>query len=63
MTNRTIQTYNRIAQSYRLANENRHAIQPQIEQFTRHLPRNSTVLDVGCGPALDTPLLQQAGST
>lgn len=61
MSNRTIQTYNRIARTYRTANQIRAIFKPQIKQFARHLPAQGLVLDVGCGPAMDMPALLKAG--
>jgi SAM-dependent methyltransferase len=59
MTDRTIQTYDRIAATYAEANRNRSTIVPFLEAFAAQMPAGGRVLDIGCGPGFDTNWLRQ----
>ncbi|WP_420631433.1 class I SAM-dependent methyltransferase [Candidatus Leptofilum sp.] len=55
---KTGETYRQIAADYALAWQKRGSIEPQLQKFVALLPKGATVLDVGCGPGMDTAVLQ-----
>lgn len=61
MTNRTIQTYNRIAQAYHRANRDRSNVLPFLHRFINHMPDRARIADIGCGPGFDTQWLRERG--
>lgn len=54
----TRQTYRRIAAAYAQAQQNREPMNAQLEQFAALLLPGAVVLDVGCGPGMDTAVLR-----
>jgi ubiquinone/menaquinone biosynthesis C-methylase UbiE len=54
----TRQTYRRIAAAYAQAQQNREPMNAQLDQFAALLPPGAVVLDVGCGPGMDTAVLR-----
>ncbi|MCO5193310.1 MAG: class I SAM-dependent methyltransferase [Anaerolineae bacterium] len=61
MSNRTIATYNRIANTYASANQDRSFVAPFIDAFTAVLSPGQRVVDIGCGPGFDTEQLRNRG--
>jgi len=58
----TAHTYNTSADAWRAYHgEDRTDWQPTYKRFTELVPRDSRVLDLGCGPGLDAPALTAAG--
>ncbi|MCA9942163.1 MAG: class I SAM-dependent methyltransferase [Anaerolineales bacterium] len=55
---KTQETYRQIAAAYALAWQKRGQIEAELQKFVALLPEGATVLDVGCGPGLDTAVLQ-----
>lgn len=55
----TRQTYREIAGAYAQAQQHRAQMTTQIGKFVELLPSGACVLDVGCGPGLDTAVLRQ----
>lgn len=55
---KTRETYRQIASAYAQAQQARGELNGQIERFMSLLPSGATVLDVGCGPGVDTAVLQ-----
>lgn len=55
---KTQATYRQIAADYAQAQQNRGQLAAQISRFAQLLPPGGTVLDVGCGPGMDTAVLQ-----
>jgi len=59
---KTRQTYGHIAAAYAQAQQNQAQREPmnaQLEKFATLLPPGAVVLDVGCGPGMDTAVLHQ----
>ncbi len=61
---RTMQTYNQVADQY-VARGKRNGRwdtpSEHFQQFLNHLPSMAKVLDVGCGPGIETAYFRQAG--
>jgi ubiquinone/menaquinone biosynthesis C-methylase UbiE len=55
---KTEETYRQIAAIYAQAQSSREQLADQIAKFVALLPVASVVLDVGCGPGMDTAVLQ-----
>ncbi|MAU00888.1 MAG: hypothetical protein CL608_27400 [Anaerolineaceae bacterium] len=55
---KTQETYRQIAADYAQAQQNRGQLLDQMQQFVALVPSGGTVLDVGCGPGMDTAVLQ-----
>lgn len=55
---KTRETYRQIAIDYALKWFKHGAVLSELEKFAALLPAGATVLDVGCGPGLDTAVLQ-----
>ncbi|MBK8901675.1 MAG: class I SAM-dependent methyltransferase [Anaerolineaceae bacterium] len=58
---KTRQTYRHIAAAYAQAQQNsehREQMNAQLEKFAALLPTGAVVLDVGCGPGMDTAVLR-----
>ena len=60
-THVTRATYDRIAPKYLTRSCDRGQIRDRLDEFCAHLPTDSLVLDVGCGPGFDTWELRQRG--
>lgn len=54
----TQETYRQIASSYAAAWQKGGTVESELQAFAALLPEGATVLDVGCGPGLDTAVLQ-----
>src|SRR3954469_19956443 len=57
----TRDAYERYAEPYAHHRSDRSAIRPHIERFVSLLPGGASVLDVGCGPGVDTGSLALRG--
>src|SRR3954454_17054253 len=57
----TRDAYERYAEQYAHHRSDRSAIRPLIERFVALLPGGASVLDVGCGPGVDTGSLALRG--
>jgi SAM-dependent methyltransferase len=57
----TRDAYERYAEAYAHHRSDRSAIRPHIERFVSLLPGGATVLDLGCGPGVDTGSLALRG--
>src|SRR3954468_9803053 len=57
----TRDAYERYAEAYAHHRSDRSAIRPHIERFVSMLPGGAFVLDVGCGPGVDTGSLALRG--
>jgi SAM-dependent methyltransferase len=57
----TRKAYERYAEAYAHHRSDRSAIRPFIERFVALLPGGASVLDVGCGPGVDTGSLALRG--
>src|SRR5215204_3819892 len=57
----TRNAYERYAEAYAHHRSDRSAMRPYIERFVSLLPGGATVLDVGCGPGVDTGSLALRG--
>ncbi|WP_420642555.1 class I SAM-dependent methyltransferase [Candidatus Leptofilum sp.] len=55
---KTRETYRKIAADYALAWQKRGSLDADLQKFMALLPEDATVLDVGCGPGMDTAVLQ-----
>ncbi|GJM40812.1 MAG: tellurite resistance [Ardenticatenaceae bacterium] len=55
---KTRETYRKIAADYALAWQQRGSIDIQLAKFVSLLPKGAVVLDVGCGPGMDTAVLK-----
>jgi len=55
---KTQATYQQIATAYAQAQQNRDRMAEQMKRFVVLLPPGGLVLDVGCGPGMDTAVLQ-----
>lgn len=55
---KTQETYRQIAAAYAQARQNRDHMADQVKRFVALLPPGGLVLDVGCGPGMDTAVLQ-----
>lgn len=55
---KTQETYRQIAAAYAQAQQHRGSLVAQMQQFVALVPSGGTVLDVGCGPGMDTAVLQ-----
>src|SRR5687768_16027681 len=53
--------YERYAEAYAHHRSDRSAIRPHVERFVSLLPGGASVLDVGCGPGVDTGSLALRG--
>ncbi len=60
---KTQETYRKIAADYALKWHQRGAILPELDKFAALLPAGATMLDVGCGPGLDSAVLQDRNFT
>jgi ubiquinone/menaquinone biosynthesis C-methylase UbiE len=58
----TIEWYNQNAEKYADSTE-KQASPEQLKDFVSYLPKNSRVLDAGCGSGRDTKLLTELGAT
>lgn len=58
---RTRETYARIAAVYARQRQHRDVVAGHAEKFAALLPAGGLVLDVGCGPGMDTAVLQDLG--
>lgn len=63
MNNRTTQTYSKIADTYLAAWQERGVLTTDLTRFMRWLPPQGVLLDVGCGPGLDTAVFHEAEYT
>jgi ubiquinone/menaquinone biosynthesis C-methylase UbiE len=54
----TQETYRQIAANYAAAWQKGGTVDSELQKFAALLPEGATVLDVGCGPGLDTAVLQ-----
>lgn len=61
MSNRTIATYDRIANTYTTANHDRSSVIPFLDAFTAALSPGQRVADIGCGPGFDVAQLRSRG--
>jgi ubiquinone/menaquinone biosynthesis C-methylase UbiE len=57
----TSDAYERYAEAYAHTRSDRSAVRPYIERFVAMLPGGARVLDVGCGPGVDTGSLALRG--
>jgi SAM-dependent methyltransferase len=57
----TRDAYERYAEAYAHHRSDRSSVRPHIEQFAALLPGGAKVLDVGCGPGVDTGSLALRG--
>ena len=57
----TREAYERYAEAYAHHRSDRSAMRPHIERFVSLLPSGARVLDVGCGPGVDTGSLALRG--
>jgi ubiquinone/menaquinone biosynthesis C-methylase UbiE len=55
---KTQETYRQIAAAYAQAQSSRAQLARHIDKFVAFLPVGGTVLDVGCGPGMDTAVFQ-----
>jgi ubiquinone/menaquinone biosynthesis C-methylase UbiE len=55
---KTRETYRQIAAAYAAAWQKGGTVEAELQKFVALLPEGATVLDVGCGPGLDTAVLQ-----
>ncbi len=55
---KTQETYRQIAAAYAQAQQNRDQLADQVSRFVALLPPGGLVLDVGCGPGMDTAVFQ-----
>lgn len=60
---KTRQTYQQIASVYAQAHQQRDQMADQLARFASLVKPGGLVFDVGCGPGLDTVVLQQHGLT
>lgn len=59
--NKTIETYDRIAETYLAVRQERSGMGRERARFAELVEPGGVVLDVGCGPGFDTALLREAG--
>ena len=59
--NRTRETYNSVAQSYFDRRQDRSAMSPLIDHFSKQITPGDLVLGVGCGPGFESNTLRQRG--
>ena len=56
---KTIKAYKKLAKTYAKQNENRAHIYSEIVKFTKLLPQNGSLLDLGCGTGFDSKDFQK----